>query len=168
MTRKCGRIAYRNTIRNASCTVYVPTFSIRLPEEIERLLDEEAVRSARNRSDVVREAIAEYVARREREQFKGGEIGKRRPVMVLQDDHLLGSKLPTVAVLPLTTQYRPEFAPLRIAIAARDGLLKDCYVMTEHPRALNRSRFREGPLTMLTKAEISSLEKSLKAVLGLN
>ena len=45
------------------------TFSIRLPDELEQNLDEEARRADRKRADIVREAITEYLARKERERF---------------------------------------------------------------------------------------------------
>lgn len=43
--------------------------SLRLPEEIETRLAEEARLEGRPRSEVVREAIVEYITRRERERF---------------------------------------------------------------------------------------------------
>lgn len=98
---------------------------------------------------------------------KGNEIGKVRPILVIQEDRLLSSSLPTILVLPLTTQFRPSLEPLRIRIEARDRLLKDCFVVIEQIRSLDRSRFSEGPLTMLDSDEMASVEKSLKAVLGL-
>lgn len=98
---------------------------------------------------------------------KGAEPGKSRPVVVMQADAILGSGLHTVIVVPLTTQYRPVFDPMRIRIAARDRLLKDCYVMVEQIRALHRSRFGEGPLTALTADEMAAMEKSMKAVMGI-
>nr|WP_298411098.1 ribbon-helix-helix protein, CopG family [uncultured Halomonas sp.] len=45
--------------------------SLRLPDEIETLLATEAEREGRSRSEIVREAIADYVVRRERERFMG-------------------------------------------------------------------------------------------------
>lgn len=97
---------------------------------------------------------------------KGAEIGKQRLVVVLQEDQLLATGLRTVIIIPLTTQYRPSFAPMRIRIATRDRLLQDCYAMVEHPRALDRSRFGEGPLTQLTPEEMAAVERSLLAVMG--
>ncbi|WP_018232237.1 ribbon-helix-helix protein, CopG family [Thioalkalivibrio thiocyanodenitrificans] len=47
----------------------MPAISLRLPEEIEARLAEEARIEGRPRSEVVREAIAEYITRRERERF---------------------------------------------------------------------------------------------------
>lgn len=42
--------------------------SIRLPPEIEHGLEEEARLTERNRSDVVREAVGEYLAQRQRQR----------------------------------------------------------------------------------------------------
>lgn len=43
--------------------------SVRLPPEIEKGLEEEARLTARNRSDVVREAVGEYLTRRQKERI---------------------------------------------------------------------------------------------------
>ena len=98
---------------------------------------------------------------------RGGEIGKARPVVVLQEDSITGTGLRTVLIAPLTTQFRPIFSPLRVPINARNRLLKNCYVMVEHVTAIDRARFSEGPLTMLTAEEMAAVEKSLKAIFGL-
>lgn len=98
---------------------------------------------------------------------KGGEIGKVRPVIILQDDSMIASGLATVLVAPLTSQFRPVFAPLRVRVSARNRLIQDCFVMIEHIRALDRSRFGEGPLAMLTAEEMAAVEKSLLGVMGL-
>lgn len=98
---------------------------------------------------------------------KGSEMGKMRPVLIFQDDQVLSSGLLTVLSIPLTTRFRPSFAPLRVRVPARDRLLRDCFVAIEQIRALDRSRFSEGPLTILRQEEMAEVEKSLKAVLGL-
>lgn len=98
---------------------------------------------------------------------KGSEMGKIRPVLIFQDDQVLSSGLLTVLSIPLTTQFRPSFSPLRVRVQARDRLLRDCFVAIEQIRALDRSRFSEGPLTILRQEEMAEVEKSLKAVLGL-
>ncbi len=43
--------------------------SLRLPEELERLLAREAERAGKGRSEIAREALADYLERRERERF---------------------------------------------------------------------------------------------------
>lgn len=45
------------------------TLSVRLPEEVEESLEREAEISHRSRSDLVREAIGEYVTRKERDRY---------------------------------------------------------------------------------------------------
>lgn len=45
------------------------TISIRLPDDIERQLDMEAERTHKSRSEVAREAIAEYVVRAEKKRL---------------------------------------------------------------------------------------------------
>lgn len=44
-------------------------YSIRLPEDVERGLERESEVSGRNRSELVREAIGEYLARKERDRY---------------------------------------------------------------------------------------------------
>lgn len=46
--------------------------SVRLPDDVERELDRETGMSGKNRSDLVREAIGEYLTRRERERYLAG------------------------------------------------------------------------------------------------
>lgn len=52
--------------------------SLRLPDDLEARLAEEAGREGRPRSEVAREAIAEYLARRERERFMGELVAEAR------------------------------------------------------------------------------------------
>lgn len=98
---------------------------------------------------------------------QGREIGKTRPVLVIQADELIAVVDTPLVVLPLTTQVYPSFRRWRITLPARDRLLKDCQVVVDQPRALDRSRFGEGPLTTLTAEEMTAVETSLKAVLGM-
>ena len=97
---------------------------------------------------------------------RGQEIGKIRPVLILQADFLLAAGEPTVIVLPLTTQVRKSKEPLHVTIPARDRLREACQVMPEQPRTLDRQRLLDGPLTRLTRGEMSAVEKSFKVVAG--
>jgi mRNA interferase MazF len=98
---------------------------------------------------------------------RGRETGKARPVLVVQADELNASVTPLVSVLPLTTQVRPAFRLWRVTIPARDRLLQDCQVMVDQPRALDRARIGDGPLTTLTREETEAVERSLRIVLGM-
>ncbi|MEO8631181.1 MAG: type II toxin-antitoxin system PemK/MazF family toxin [Betaproteobacteria bacterium] len=99
--------------------------------------------------------------------INGNEAGKIRPVVIVQEDRLTADCLPTVVVIPLITQLRKGLEPLRIAVRARERLAKDCHVMTEQMRTLDRSRLRDGPLTRLTGDEMAALQHSLLAILGM-
>lgn len=98
---------------------------------------------------------------------RGSEIGKIRPVLILQADFLTEQGEPTIVVLPLTTQVRKAKEPLHVTVPARHRLLQTCQVIPEQPRTLDRSRLADGPLTRLTPQELSAVEKSFKAVTGL-
>ncbi len=98
---------------------------------------------------------------------RGREIGKLRPVLVVQADELIEAATPMIVVLPLTTQVYPEFKVWRVTVPARDRLKDDCQVVVDQPRALDRSRIGDGPLTVLTHAELASVERSLRAILGM-
>lgn len=94
-------------------------------------------------------------------------VGKIRPVLIMQDDRLIASGTPLVVVLPMTTRVYPDFRRWRITVPARERLLKDCQIVVDQPRALDRRRLGDGPLTRLTSDELGQVEASLKAVMGL-
>jgi mRNA interferase MazF len=98
---------------------------------------------------------------------RGREIGKVRPVLIIQSDELSEEITPMVVILPLSTQVYPAFKRWRVTIPARGRLLKPCQVVTDQPRTLDRDRFGECPLTTLTAEEMAAVEKGLLAVMGL-
>ena len=99
---------------------------------------------------------------------RGNEIGKIRPVLILQADFLIAQGEATIVVLPLTTQVRKSKEPLHVTIPARDRLSHACQVMPEQPRTLDRARLTNGPLTRLTPEEMSAVERSFRALTGLS
>lgn len=98
---------------------------------------------------------------------RGGEAGKLRPAVVLQNDRLTESGLPTIVVVPLTTRVRPALEPLRVELTARSRLRQDCHVMVDQPLALDRGHFGDGPLATLTAEEMARVERALQVVLGM-
>jgi mRNA interferase MazF len=98
---------------------------------------------------------------------RGAEVGKVRPVLVLQADSLIDSALATVVVLPLTTRVRPDAAPLRVSLPARGDLREESQVMVDQPRTVDKQRFGDGPLTALTTDEMTRVERSLRFLTGL-
>jgi len=58
----------------------VRTLSIRLPEPLDRKLDHEARDEGKSRSELAREAIADFIERRERERFLATLAAEAREV----------------------------------------------------------------------------------------
>lgn len=98
---------------------------------------------------------------------RGREIGKLRPVLIIQADELIDAGVPMLVVLPLTTQVYPAFKVWRIGVPARDRLKEACQIVVDQPRALDRTRIGDGPLTALTRVELAAVERSLRVVLGM-
>jgi len=98
---------------------------------------------------------------------RGREIGKIRPVLVMQANELIDADVPMVVVLPLTTNVYPEFRLWRVTVPARDRLKDACQVVVDQPRLLDRTRLGDGPLTALTAAELAAVERSLRVVFGM-
>ena len=96
---------------------------------------------------------------------QGREIGKTRPVVVLQTNAVTEAGLPTVLVAPLTSRLHEGTEPLRVRLAARDRLLKDSFICAEQLRAIDRSRLGEGPLTRLIAQELQTTRRTLRGLL---
>ena len=56
----------------------MPALSLRLPEDLDRRLEDEASLEQMPRSEVVRIAITDYLARRERERFMAELVAEAR------------------------------------------------------------------------------------------
>ena len=97
----------------------------------------------------------------------GAEIGKVRPVLILLAQRYLDAGSPIVMAAPLTTQYWPGMAALRIPVSARSRLLKDSYVALEQMRALDCSRFSDSCLGILSAEEMQTVEHQLMMMFGI-
>ena len=98
---------------------------------------------------------------------RGREIGKIRPVLIFQDDALIAIGTPMIVVFPMTTQVYPAFKQWRITITARSRLLKDCQVIVDQPRTLDRFRIGEGPLATLSGEEMVAVERAFLGICGM-
>lgn len=97
---------------------------------------------------------------------RGADVGKIRPAIVMQPERLTAAGLPTVPVIPLTTQLRPELQPLRVLIRARGKLAHGCHAMVEQLRARPPPYRRRTAGDALARDEMAAIERSLLAVLG--
>ena len=94
------------------------------------------------------------------------EVGKIRPVLIVQGDWLSAAQSRTVVVLPLTSDVRRDTEPLRVTLGARGGLRRESQVVVDQPRTRDRRRLGEGPSTEPSDHEMARVEESLLAVLG--
>ena len=92
---------------------------------------------------------------------RGAQVGKVRPVLIVQADFLIAQGDPTIIVLPLTTQVRRTKEPLHVTIPARDGLDQACQVMPEAPRTLRSRR-----ATASTKRVKSCRRRPARSIAG--
>ncbi len=99
--------------------------------------------------------------------WRGKEVGKVRPCVIIQADWLTMQNFDTVLALPLTSKLLPGTDSLRVEIAPRERLKKPSWVMVEKMRALDSARFGTGPLAHLTDDELAAIEQQLRAVLGM-
>ena len=97
---------------------------------------------------------------------KGHELGKVRPVLVLQNNWLNELPYPTVIVLPLSTRLIDDAEPLRFRLQPRDSLQKASDVLCDQIRALDIRRITSDCLTLLTPNEMQIIEQNLQQVLG--
>lgn len=99
--------------------------------------------------------------------WRGMEVGKTRPCVIVQADWLLSESPGTVIVLPLTSQLWTGAEALRVEIDPRGRLRKSSWVMVDKLQTLDVNRFRDGPLGSLSKAEMTVIEQKLQSVLGM-
>lgn len=98
---------------------------------------------------------------------RGAEVGKVRPVLIMQADWLDLPKSGTVVILPLTSKVDPLLEPLHPTLPAREGLRHASQALPDQIRTLDRRKIGQGPVARVSPLEMEAVEKSLKAVLGL-
>jgi mRNA interferase MazF len=80
---------------------------------------------------------------------KGTELGKTRPVLIIQSQTLLDIEHPSTLIIPLTTHLVENAKPLRIRVKARGKLKKNSDLLIDQIRAIDNKRLGKEPLTQL-------------------
>jgi len=96
---------------------------------------------------------------------KGDEVGKTRPVLILQSDLLNHVGHTTIIIAPLTTRCIDGAVPLRYRINRRDRLLQTSEVLCDQIRAIDIQRLSPQKLTVLSDEEMGQIEEQVKLVL---
>lgn len=98
---------------------------------------------------------------------KKTEVGKIRPVVVLNAEAILNINPLTVFICPLSSQSYPEFKNLHIPLPARDNLNVTSFALPEHCRAISIQRIIHPRLAQLTSSELASILEKLQRIIGL-
>ncbi len=98
---------------------------------------------------------------------RGTEVGKIRPVVIVQTD-LLNKEHPSAIVCPITTNVKPDSEILRVHLKkSKFGLKEDSDIMIDQVRAMDNKRLlkRVGEVDSHTADKI---RENLKIVLDLD
>jgi mRNA interferase MazF len=96
---------------------------------------------------------------------RGAEIGKIRPVLVIQSNELNNIEHPTVNILPLTTNLKNNTF-LHFRVNQKDKLECNSDVICDYIRAIDASKFSSKMLTKLSQNEMQQIEEKLTWILG--
>jgi len=98
---------------------------------------------------------------------KAAEIGKIRPVAILNSQFILNNTPPIIFICPLSSQSQPAFSDLHVALPKRDNLKIISYALVEHCRSITINRITYPRLAQLTTDELSTILHRLQRLVGL-
>lgn len=98
---------------------------------------------------------------------RGTEVGKTRPVLIVQAQTLLDALHPSTLIIPLTTNLIDDAAPLRVRVPASGRLRHASDLLIDQLRAIDNRRLIEGPLLRLDEALMQRAGAALREVLDL-
>lgn len=96
----------------------------------------------------------------------GTELGKLRPVLVIQEQMLLDAEHPSSLIVPLTTNLIDNAEPLRIRIKPINKLQKESDIIIDQIRAIDNQRLVKGPLTLCDQELMHRVHKAIFEVIG--
>lgn len=99
---------------------------------------------------------------------KGHEVGKTRPVLVLQTDMLNHIGHTTIIVVPLTTQCLDNTYPLRYSLSKRENLMENSQLLCDQIRAIDIQRLLPEKLASLSEKELIAIEQNIQLILDFN
>jgi len=98
----------------------------------------------------------------------GTELGKLRPVLIIQDQMLLDAEHPSTLIVPLTTNLIDDAQPLRIRIKPKDKLHKESDLIIDQIRAIDNQRLVGEPLALCNQDFMDQVHKAIFEVIGKN
>ena len=98
---------------------------------------------------------------------KQAEVGKVRPVVLLNSQVILDKKPPVVFICPLSSKSYSEFNGLHYELAPRDSLKVISYALLEHCRSISLNRLIHPRIAQVTNPELDLIFYKLQILLGI-
>ena len=98
---------------------------------------------------------------------KGEEIGKIRPIIILNSQVILNKSPPVIFICPLSSQSQPEFKHLHVELEVRDNLKVTSYALVEHCRSITINRVIHPRLAQTSSIELNSILRRLRRLIDL-
>ncbi len=105
-----------------------------------------------------------YLARLD--PIKAGEVGKRRPVVVITGQYIIDMFPPVIMICPLSSQSNSLISYLHVEIEPRENLHRRSYALVEHCRSVARKRIQPAKLATLEPNELGTILSRLQRLLG--
>lgn len=96
----------------------------------------------------------------------GTEPGKKRPVLVVQDQALLDAEHPSTLIIPLTTNLIENAFPLRVRINAQDKLTNDSDALIDQLRAIDNNRLLYNSILLCDSKIMQKILNAISEVIG--
>ncbi|WP_341758253.1 type II toxin-antitoxin system PemK/MazF family toxin [Candidatus Tisiphia endosymbiont of Ditula angustiorana] len=98
---------------------------------------------------------------------KKSEIGKIRPIIILNSQIILNASPPIIFVCPLSSKSQTEFSKLHFELEVRDNLQVKSYALVEHCRSITVNRVIYPRLAQTTYNELNSILYKLRLLVDL-
>jgi mRNA interferase MazF len=99
---------------------------------------------------------------------RGIEVGKTRPVLVVQAQALIDAGHPSTIIVSLAANLVADAEPLRIRVSARQSLRHDSDLLIDQIRAIDNRHLLGEPLARLDDELMKRVGQALRDVMELN
>ncbi len=96
---------------------------------------------------------------------KGHEVGKTRPVLVVQTNMLNHIGHTTIIIVSLTTQCIENAYPLRYTLSKRENLIENSQLLCDQIRAIDIQCLLPEKLASLSERELIETEQQIQLIL---
>ncbi|MDA9163862.1 type II toxin-antitoxin system PemK/MazF family toxin [Rickettsiaceae bacterium] len=94
------------------------------------------------------------------------EIGKVRPVIILNSQIILDATPPVIFICPLSSKSYEAFSDLHVKLSSRNGLNNNSFALVEHCRSISISRLNHPRISQASEIELDSITTRLQHLVG--